>query len=56
MSHLIPMCLQSTQEKKACQVFGDDFDTSDGTGLRDYIYVSDLGLRITEGSKVTRSR
>jgi UDP-glucose 4-epimerase len=24
------------------QVFGDDYDTPDGTGVRDYIHVSDL--------------
>ena len=24
------------------QVFGDDYDTKDGTGVRDYIHVMDL--------------
>lgn len=28
--------------RDAVQVFGDDYDTPDGTGIRDYIHVSDL--------------
>jgi UDP-glucose 4-epimerase len=24
-------------------IFGDDYDTEDGTGVRDYIHVMDLG-------------
>ena len=27
------------------QVFGDDYDTEDGTGVRDYIHVVDLAKR-----------
>jgi UDP-glucose 4-epimerase len=26
------------------QVFGDDFDTKDGTGVRDYVHVNDLAV------------
>ncbi|WP_114966185.1 UDP-glucose 4-epimerase GalE [Alkalilacustris brevis] len=32
----------ATGELPALQVFGDDYDTPDGTGLRDYIHVEDL--------------
>jgi UDP-glucose 4-epimerase len=24
------------------QIFGDDYDTEDGTGVRDYVHVNDL--------------
>ena len=30
------------QARQAVQVFGDDYDTPDGTGVRDYIHVVDL--------------
>ena len=29
---------------KELSVFGDDYDTPDGTGVRDYIHVVDLSL------------
>lgn len=29
-------------ELKKVSVFGDDYDTPDGTGVRDYIHVVDL--------------
>jgi len=42
-SHLIPIVLQVALEQRAhISVFGDDYDTEDGTCIRDYIHVSDL--------------
>lgn len=42
-THLIPLVLQvATGERKSVSIFGDDYPTSDGTCLRDYIHVSDL--------------
>eukprot|EP00007_Cunea_sp_BSH-02190019_P000597 CAMPEP_0174240606 /NCGR_PEP_ID=MMETSP0417-20130205/19577_1 /TAXON_ID=242541 /ORGANISM="Mayorella sp, Strain BSH-02190019" /LENGTH=364 /DNA_ID=CAMNT_0015319723 /DNA_START=80 /DNA_END=1171 /DNA_ORIENTATION=- len=42
-SHLIPIVLQVASGKRAAlQVFGTDYDTPDGTALRDYIHVCDL--------------
>lgn len=42
-SHLIPLVLDVALGKKsAIAVFGSDFDTSDGTCIRDYIHVTDL--------------
>ncbi|MFJ9853394.1 UDP-glucose 4-epimerase GalE [Streptomyces sp. NPDC101150] len=42
-SHLIPLVLQVAQGKReAISVFGDDYPTSDGTCIRDYIHVADL--------------
>lgn len=42
-SHLIPIVLQAALGRREnIQIFGDDYDTPDGTCIRDYIHVSDL--------------
>ncbi len=42
-AHLIPNVLKVlTGEKKELQIFGDDYDTPDGTCVRDYVHVEDL--------------
>jgi len=42
-SHLIPLVLQVALGKRdKIMVFGDDYDTSDGSCVRDYIHVTDL--------------
>ena len=42
-AHLIPNILKVlTGEKKELQIFGDDYDTPDGTCVRDYVHVEDL--------------
>ncbi len=42
-THLIPLVLYSiTDPIKQLKVFGDDYDTQDGTCIRDYIHVNDL--------------
>ena len=42
-SHLIPLALQAAVGKRPeLSVFGDDYDTPDGTCIRDYIDVRDL--------------
>ena len=35
-------CEVATGKRKELEVFGEDYDTPDGTGVRDYIHVSDL--------------
>lgn len=41
--HLIKLAVQAALVPgRVMQVTGDDFDTPDGTGIRDYIHVSDL--------------
>lgn len=41
--HLIPLVLQSMTEKtRQLKIFGDDYETPDGTCIRDYIHVNDL--------------
>lgn len=34
----------ATGEMEALKIFGDDYETRDGTGVRDYIHVEDLAL------------
>lgn len=42
-SHLIPLIIEAALGKRpSIQIFGDDYDTLDGTCVRDYIHVSDL--------------
>lgn len=42
-SHLIPIILQVPNNKREyITIFGDDYDTKDGTCIRDYIHVTDL--------------
>lgn len=44
-NNLMPYVAQVASGKLSCiQVFGDDYDTPDGTGVRDYIHVVDLAL------------
>ncbi|MEQ1886223.1 MAG: UDP-glucose 4-epimerase GalE [Bryobacteraceae bacterium] len=41
-THLIPLLLDAAVSGKPIQIFGNDYPTSDGTCVRDYIHVSDL--------------
>jgi UDP-arabinose 4-epimerase len=42
-THLIPLVLQAAAGiRPAITVFGDDYDTPDGTCIRDYLHVADL--------------
>ncbi|RJX38759.1 UDP-glucose 4-epimerase GalE [Paenibacillus pinisoli] len=42
-THLVPIVLEAALGKRPhISVFGDDYDTPDGTCIRDYIHVSDL--------------
>lgn len=41
-THLIPLVLQAIKNNSLVKVFGTDYDTPDGTCIRDYIHVEDL--------------
>ncbi len=42
-THLIPLILQAAAgQRESIQIFGNDYDTIDGTCVRDYIHVTDL--------------
>lgn len=57
-NNLMPFIAQVAVGKRAeLSVFGDDYDTVDGTGVRDYIHVVDLALgHIKALEKVTATR
>ena len=41
-THLIPRAMMALQGHVDFAVFGDDYDTPDGTAIRDYVHVMDL--------------
>lgn len=41
-THLIPLVLAAARDATAVTVFGNDYETPDGTCIRDYIHVADL--------------
>lgn len=42
-THLVPIILQvALGQREALAIFGDDYDTPDGTCIRDYVHVEDL--------------
>ncbi len=60
-THLVPLMLDAADGKRdALTIFGTDYDTADGTCIRDYVHVMDLvdahllGLRWLEDSKDSR--
>jgi UDP-glucose 4-epimerase len=42
-THLIPLVLRAAAGGSSVKVFGTDYPTRDGTAVRDYIHVEDLG-------------
>jgi UDP-glucose 4-epimerase len=56
-NNLMPFITQVALGKRAhLQVFGNDYATSDGTGVRDYIHVSDLAEGHVAGLKALLER
>ncbi|MFX0543593.1 UDP-glucose 4-epimerase GalE [Roseovarius sp. S4756] len=60
-THLVPLMLDAIQGKRdALTIFGTDYDTPDGTCIRDYVHVCDLvdahvlGLKWLEDGKQSR--
>jgi UDP-glucose 4-epimerase len=41
-SHLIPRVIAAAINGTPFSIFGDDYDTRDGTAVRDYVHISDL--------------
>jgi UDP-glucose 4-epimerase len=51
-THLLPIVLQAANGQRASiSVYGNDYDTKDGTCVRDYIHVNDLANAHLEGLK-----
>lgn len=42
-ANLVPLLVEVAAGRRACiEIYGDDYPTPDGTGVRDYLHVSDL--------------
>lgn len=41
-THIIPLAIEAAKKGTAFKLFGKDFDTPDGTCVRDYVHVTDL--------------
>ena len=41
-THLVPLVLEAARDGKSVPVFGSDYETPDGTCIRDYIHVADI--------------
>jgi UDP-glucose-4-epimerase GalE len=41
-THLIPLLIRAVVSRKPITIFGNDYETADGTCIRDYIHVTDL--------------
>lgn len=61
-THLVPLILQAIDgQREALTIFGTDYDTPDGTCIRDYVHVCDLvdahiqGLKWLEDGKGSRA-
>ena len=57
-NNLMPYIVKvATKELKELSIYGNDYDTKDGTGVRDYIHVVDLAKgHITAIEKVTKDK
>src|SRR4051794_1999694 len=42
VSNLVPMVFQQLERRRPPRIFGDDYDTPDGTCIRDFIHVADI--------------
>ena len=51
-THIIPVTINAAISGREMQIFGNDYDTRDGTNLRDYIHVLDLADAHVLGMKM----
>ena len=42
LTHLLPLVISAALENKTFNIFGNDYDTKDGTCIRDFVHVNDL--------------
>ncbi len=45
-THLIPIAVSNAIQNRAINLFGNDYETKDGTCIRDYIHIKDICLAI----------
>ena len=49
-THLLPIIMQTANgQRESVSIFGNDYDTNDGTCIRDYIHVNDLANAHLQG-------
>jgi len=54
-ANLLPVIMEAAAGmRKKVLVFGDDYDTPDGTGVRDYVHVNDLALAHVQALEYVR--
>jgi len=41
-THIIPLAIKASRQLKTFKIFGDKYETNDGTCVRDYVHVMDL--------------
>ena len=41
-THVIPLLIDAAYNKKTFEVFGSDYETQDGTAVRDFVHVNDI--------------
>ena len=54
-THIIAMLIERTMQGKGFTLFGDKFDTPDGTCVRDYVHVEDVANGIFKAIEYTKA-
>ena len=54
-THIIAMLIERTMQGKGFTLFGDKFDTPDGTCVRDYVHVEDVANGIYKAIEYTKA-
>jgi UDP-glucose 4-epimerase len=49
--NLIPMAIEAVRQQTELFIFGDNYETEDGTCVRDYLHVSDLAVAHLQAAK-----
>ncbi len=55
VSNLVPMVFQQLRDGRPPRIFGDDYDTPDGTCVRDFIHVADIASAHVAAARALRN-
>jgi UDP-glucose 4-epimerase len=56
-ANLVPMVFERLSRRQAPQIFGDDYDTPDGTCVRDFVHVADIAsAHVAAGQALAEGR
>lgn len=53
--NLFPLVFEALLEGRTPRIYGDDYDTEDGTCVRDYVHVQDIALAHVEAAKALQA-